>query len=320
MLYVTATDPNGAELWRWGWSWKKNSDFFAVPPSSAMAKVELGEGPGELVARAGSLALHFNKATGELAGVVCDGKPLTFGNGPRLLAVRRGDRRADGTVVEKVPKGVDRRYDDVATPGKLTALTSRLEGGDAVIEADYAGDLRQARWRISPDGSVRLDYEYLFDGVVDLIGVNFDYPETAMKSIRWLGCGPYRVWQNRLEGTTLDVWSNTRNDPLPGESFEYPEFKGYFRDWRWANFDTTEGSILVENDSPGTYLGVYSPRDGRDALLYTFPPGGIAILDVIPPVRNKVNATDLIGPQSQPAHRSGVKHGAVRFRFEPRGP
>src|ERR1019366_5080993 len=146
------------------------------------------------------LALHFNKATGELSGVVYDSKPIYFGSGPRLLAVRRADRRADGTVVEKVPKGVDRRYDNVAMPGKLTALTSRLDGADGVVEATYIGDLRLARWRISPDGTVRLDYEYTFADVVDLIGVNFDYPESAMKSIRWLGRGPYRVRQNCLEG------------------------------------------------------------------------------------------------------------------------
>ena len=315
VLYVTATGPGGETLWRWAWSWKKSADFILGASGAAAAKVEIGEGPGELVARTKSLAIHFNKATGELAGVVCDGNPLSLTNGPRLIAVRRADRRADGTVEQKVPKGVDRRYDNVAALGKLTSLTSGLDGVDAVIEANYAGELRQTRWRISPDGDVRLDYEYAFDSVVDLIGINFDYPETAMKSIRWLGMGPYRVWQNRLHGTTLDVWQNAYNDPIPSETFVYPEFKGYFRDWRWANIETTEGSLLVENESPGSYLGVYSPRDGRDALLYTFPPSGIAILDVIPPVRNKVNATDLIGPSSQAQRVMGVHHGTVRFHF-----
>jgi hypothetical protein len=320
VLYVTAIDPSGAELWRWGWSWKRNAGFFAAPPAAPAAKVELAEGPGELVAHTGGLAVHFNKASGELAGVVCDGKPLSFSNGPRLVALRRGDRRADGTLEVKFPKGTDRRYDNVAVHGKLTALTARLDGAEAVVEANYDGNLRLARWRISADGTVRLDYEYAFADFVDLIGVNFDYPETAMKSIRWLGRGPYRVWQNRLEGTTLDVWSNAYNDPLPGESFVYPEFKGHFRDWRWAKFETSEGTLFVGNESPGSYLGVYSPRDGRDALLYNFPPAGIAILDVIPPVRNKVNTTDLIGPQSQPRRLNGVQRGAVRFGFTARSP
>jgi hypothetical protein len=85
----------------------------------------------------------------------------------------------------------------------------------------------------------QLDYEYRFDGVVDLLGVRFDSPQDSMRGIRWLGMGPYRAWQNRLQGTRLDVWENTYNDTTPGESWAYPEFKGYFRDWKWATFDTT---------------------------------------------------------------------------------
>jgi hypothetical protein len=46
------------------------------------------------------------------------------------------------------------------------------------------------------------------------------------------------------------------------------------------------------------------------------PPTGIAVLDVIPAMRNKVDATDLIGPQSQVQHVNGVYHGTIHFRFE----
>jgi hypothetical protein len=318
VLYVTAKNPAGQALWTWSWSWEKIADG---PDAAATGvKVQTREDDAQLIVSAGALELNFSKSTGELARVNRGGKTLSFGNGPRFYAVRRGDRQADGTVAPKVEKGVDRKYDDISGASTLTGLVARPDGASVIIEANYAGNLRQARWRISPDGEARLDYAYAFDGAVDMIGVGFDYPEAAMKSIRWLGMGPYRVWQNRLNGTTLDVWQNAYNDPTPGESFDYPEFKGYFHDWRWAVFETTEGRVTLTSEAPGSFLGVYTPRDGKDALLFTFPPSGIAVLDVIPPVRNKVNATDLIGPQSQPAHMSGVKHGAVRFRFEPRGP
>jgi hypothetical protein len=40
---------------------------------------------------------------------------------------------------------------------------------------------------------VKLDYTYAYDGPVDLLGVNFDFPESDMKGITWLGYGPYHV-------------------------------------------------------------------------------------------------------------------------------
>jgi hypothetical protein len=96
-----------------------------------------------------------------------------------------------------------------------------------------------------------------------MAGINFEYPESAMKSVRWLGRGPYRAWQNRTHGGVLDVWQKDYNDPLPGETFAYPEFKGYFRDWQWASFGTSEGAFTVTNGTPGSFLG--STRRATDA-------------------------------------------------------
>jgi hypothetical protein len=316
-LYVTAKTPEGQALWTWSWSWKKSADLFGRSPASDQANV-LGRDDGiQLAVRIGSLDLRFDKSTGELATVLLGGKPISLGKGPRFIAARRANRNPDGTVNPHAGKGVDREYTDISGQSTLTRLSSRADGGDVIVEADYAGPLRQARWRISPDGDVRLDYEYTFDGVVELMGINFDYPETDMKSIHWLGMGPYRVWQNRMKGTTLDVWQNTYNDTIPGEAFIYPEFKGYFRDWRWVTFATTEGSITVANENAGSFLGVYTPKDGEVGPLAIFPPSGIAVLDVIPAMRNKVHATDLIGPQSQAQRVSGMHRGTLHFRFKP---
>ena len=81
------------------------------------------------------------------------------------------------------------------------------------------------------------------------------------------------------------------------------------------DFNTTEGNFRMYNGNPCSYLGVYTPRDGRDALLYTIPQSGIAVLDVIPAVRNKVNSTDLIGPSSQAKWINGVHSGRIWLEF-----
>ena len=173
-----------------------------------------------------------------------------------------------------------------------------------------------AVWTIDAEGTAALDFTYNFSGVVDLMGVKFDYPEENVLSKRWLGDGPYRVWQNRVHGPQYGVWENDYNDPIPGESFTYPEFKGYFAHVSWMNLRTKQGVITIENETPDSYIGVYEPRDGRDHLLYTLPKTGISVMKVIPPVRNKVNTTDLIGPSSQAKWVDGPQNGRIVLSFE----
>ncbi len=146
------------------------------------------------------------------------------------------------------------------------------------------------------------------------MGICFDYPEQLMRSKQWVGKGPYRVWQNRQEGPQYGLWQNDYNDPIPGESFEYPEFKGYFSNVAWMKFTTAEGQFGIEQMNGK--IGVYTPRDGRDHILYTLPETGIALLKAIPAVRNKVNTTDLNGPSAQPHWSKGKGTINAIFRFE----
>jgi hypothetical protein len=266
-----------------------------------MGGVTTKEAGDELVVTAGTTELRFSRGSGRLASVSQLGRAISFGNGPRFLAYRSKDRN----------------FEDVAPPGSLTSLTARADGdGSAIVEAIYSGPLTLARWRVFPNAEVQLDYTYSFDGRVDLLGVQFDYPEKAMKGIRWLGWGPYRVWQNRMQGTRLDVWSNAYNDTTPGESWSYPEFKGYFRGWRWAEFETTnEGPITFSNRTGEGFLGVYTPNDGKVGPVLHLPATGLAFLDVIPPVGSKFTLAGVMGPESQSRTANGAHQGTIRFRF-----
>src|ERR1044072_7678509 len=190
-----------------------------------------------------------------------------------------------------------------------------MEGKDLIIETQYNGALSLARWRVSPNGAVRLDYRYTFEGDVDLLGVQFDAREKETRAVRWLGRGPYRVWQNRTHGTRLDVWERRYNDTTPGESWDYPEFKGYFAGWRWAAFDTGGDRITIINESGDSYLGVYRPKDGRDGL-FDLPETGIAILDVVPAIGSKFQPPAQLGPQSRQRHVTGTTRGSLLFRFD----
>ncbi|WP_417009894.1 glycoside hydrolase family 2 TIM barrel-domain containing protein [Bacteroides congonensis] len=316
-LFVTAVDKYGHELWRWTFPIDKlNQVKEELSPLSG--KATYTETDNDLTVKANNHTFVFSKKDGQLKGVSVNKRKISFANGPRFIGARRADRSLDQFYNhdDEKAKEKDRTYSEFPDAAVFTKLDVREDGGNLIITANYKlGNLDKAQWTINPSGIVTLDYTYNFSGVVDLMGICFDYPEEQVISKRWLGAGPYRVWQNRIHGTQYDIWENDYNDPIPGETFTYPEFKGYFGDVSWMNIRTKEGTISLTNETPGTYIGIYQPRDGRDRLLYTLPESGISVLNVIPPVRNKVNSTDLCGPSSQPKWVNGSQTGRIVFRF-----
>ena len=316
-LFLTAIDKYGHELWRWTFPVDKlNQTNEVFSPLSG--KATYSETENELTVKAKNHTFIFSKRDGQLKGVSVNNHKISFANGPRFIGARRADRSLDQFYNhdDEKAKEKDRTYSEFPDAAVFTKLEVKEDGGNLIVTANYKlGNLDKAQWTIHPNGEAALDYTYNFSGVVDLMGICFDYPEDQVISKRWLGAGPYRVWQNRIHGTQYDVWENDYNDPIPGETFTYPEFKGYFGSVSWMNIRTKEGTISLTNETPDSYIGVYQPRDGRDRLLYTLPESGISVLDVIPPVRNKVNSTDLCGPSSQPKWVNGPQTGRIIFRF-----
>ena len=317
-LFLTVIDKNGHELWRWTFPVDKlnreTEQFSASSGRASYTETEKG-----ITVKANGRTFVFSKEDGQLKDVSVNNRKISFANGPRFIGARRADRSLDQFYNhdDEKAKAKDRTYSEFTDAAVFTKLDVKEEGGNLVLTANYKlGNLDKAQWTIHPDGMAILDYTYNFSGVVDLMGICFDYPEGQVLSKRWLGAGPYRVWQNRIHGTQYDIWENDYNDPIPGETFTYPEFKGYFGSVSWMSIRTKEGTISLTNETPDSYIGVYQPRDGRDRLLYTLPESGISVLNVIPPVRNKVNSTDLCGPSSQPKWVDGPQTGRLVLRFE----
>jgi hypothetical protein len=302
-VYFTAKNSLGQNLWTWSWP------VGAIPkPVSkpATEKITMQDIAGKLVVNSGALELQFDKTSGFLTSVNNGGKNIPLANGPRFIAYTHTPQ-GRGTV----------KYSDVAGTNTLTGLTSRTDGNDLIVEAHYEGALKQVNWHISPDGRLKLNYIYDYEGSVDLIGVNFDFPETDMKGITWLGYGPYHVWQNRLQGTRLDVWHNDYNNTVPSVVYSFdPDFKGYFRDWRWATFETRDGKFTVTTPMTESYLGIYHPNDGPVGPLLALPDTGLTFLDVIPAMRDKFLTQERLGPQSATKQVSGEHKGEVTFDFD----
>ncbi len=313
-IQLTAIDPNGQEIFTWSYKFRMrvgNLNRKALRENTQ--QYTYTEDGDQLLVKNDNRQYTFSKKTGMLMGVSVDGKKISFSNGPRFVAAKRSDRSDDGFYNhdDKQAEKKKTQYTEYADQGAFAGFTL----SDSTLVANYQhGSLEKVTWRFLQDGGAYMDVDYYFNGVVDLFGVCFDYPEQMVKRKTWVGKGPYRVWQNRMEGPQYGLWSNDYNDPIPGETFEYPEFKGYFSNVSWMKLKTTEGQLGIEGIN--LKVGVYTPRDGRDHILYTLPETGIAILRAIPAVRNKVNTTDLNGPSAQPYWSKGKGNINAILRFE----
>jgi hypothetical protein len=252
------------------------------------------------IVRSAPYELTFDTHDGRLIEVRKNGTLLALTGGPRLVAYRRAERS----------------FQDVSAVSRLQRLDllQSKRPGRALAAATYDGPLRRVRWSREGDALV-MSYEIAFEGVVDILGVRFDIPESDVTAKRWLGKGPYRVWQNRLEGGVFGLHETRYNDPIPGETYAYPEFKGYFGDWRWLSLQTRHGRVTAENDGSVPYFGLYRPQGGVKPVL-DLPDVGFAFLHVIPAMGSKFDLPDVLGPQSRPRQVSGVQRGDIKFTFE----
>ncbi len=224
-------------------------------------------------------------------------------------------------VIELKGKSIVARIDGAT--GRLLGVESggesfSLSNGPRLATANST--FKNVAWQLREDGWLQCDYTYTATGTNDYFGVLFDYPENLVKHKRWLGDGPFRVWQNRLRGVTLNVWENDYNNTLTGyRDWIYPEFKGFFANVRWLQLDTKEGQITVVNNSAVPFVQVLTPEFAPTNLMANafapVPQCGLGFLDAIPPIGSKFKEARFSGPQGQPAVAHGEYTGSVSFYF-----
>ena len=290
VLTLCVNDPNGRELWTWAWPLPRMEALSQMPNDSSRQAVLAGETGNNINLKFEGLTVSISRQTGLLAGVEHGGR-FSFANGPR----------------------------PVVGEAKLTGIETNTSGDDAVVTATFEGALKQVVWRLRSDGRLQCDYTYTAEGTNNFFGVAFDYPETLVKSKRWLGDGPYRVWKNRLRGVRLGVWENKYNNTITGwRDWIYPEFKGCFANVRWLQLETKEGLItVVPKDVP--FVQVLTPELPPTNLVgkafATLPQCGLGFLNAIPPIGSKFKGASTCGPQSQPNIANGEYSGSLVFYF-----
>ncbi|MFL5739469.1 MAG: glycoside hydrolase family 2 TIM barrel-domain containing protein [Flavisolibacter sp.] len=294
-LMMSAFDPYKNLLYKWTWNVKSNDELLKGIVLQDSTRASLLENDSLITLRGGEVSINISRKNGKLVGVrniMSD--PLSFGQGPILVS------------------GTD----------SMTGIRTYMEGNAAVAEVNYSGDLHSAKWMMWGSGWLQLDYEYQLKGDYPFAGISFTYPENYVLGAKWLGKGPYRVWKNRLQGVTDNVWQNRYNNTQTGSSpWIYPEFKGYYSDIVWMELNTVEGKFTVATPDAGLYVrlfdfyglsGVHPHPD--------LPPGNLSFLDYIPPIGTKLALTisantKQLGPQSELNHIDGTTRRSLYFYF-----
>ncbi|SFN17578.1 Beta-galactosidase/beta-glucuronidase [Chitinophaga sp. YR627] len=278
VLYVTARDKDKHELFTWS--------FPIVTPAQVVQRYIDTVGSGEVLfeeadtlwtVSSQSIVLTFNKHNGLLKKVRNNGRTLPFNNGP---IIQDGENNFAG-------------------------FTHRYEGKNLVISSTF--DRKQSyntlQWTIYPSGIVKMIVRY-FPGAyfTSLVGINFSFPESDILSVDYMGDGPYRVWKNRLKGTRFDTWHKDYNNTETGESWNYPEFKGYYANMYWCDFQTYQQYIRVYTENEGLFLRLFTPAWKTDQWHNyepIFPGGDISFMQGISSIGTKTQRNETTGPMGQ---------------------
>lgn len=190
------------------------------------------------------------------------------------------------------------------------------------IIIDYTGMnlLDRFTWTLAPNGTLELDYSFTLppdDYYYSGIGMETDPKLVTGK--RWLGNGPYRVWKNRTQGVTMNVWDEEKKVSIPGEVFNYPEFEGFFNSIYWSIIryenELNMGIVLPENDIT---LGILNPANGLEPVnaIWHYPSiQGIFFFNCISSVGTKWKPGSDFGSSSKPEKLSGRFDGRIQLNF-----
>ena len=303
MLRLKAVDWEGKEIYTWTKTITPASKYADQLVETQGESAQCTENGNEITYVKGNTTLVVDKQKGIINRIEVDGKVLPLTGGPRFSV------------------------------GELEVSKMGLDGNNGQVTFWFKkeGSKRQARnyIRISllPSEWVKIDYSFDVGGHYPHIGVTFDFPEETVKSVKWLGNGPYRVWKNRMKGVAFGLWEKDYNNTLTGESWEYPEFKGFHSKLYAADLSTTLGTLKIVAEEDDLFLHLFTPgkqvQRNNDNTLGVFPNGQLSVLNAISPVGTKFKNARELGPQSQPNQMVSSDHadpltGCFYLKFEPK--
>lgn len=296
VIRITATDPHGRHINSWSWNISHPAQFAERIVSVSGSKASVSETGNYIVVTSGNSTVKFDKTTGLLAEVSTSGKTTSFRNGPSFEGIN----------------------------AKFKELKFRTEAEKVIVEAEYETKPRcDVRWTVLPGGWLQLDYNYRPSGSSDFWGISFNYPDSLVTGAALLGNGPYRVWKNRMRGPLFGLFQKKYNNTVTGESWDYPEFKGFYSNFHAVEIQTKEMPITIVSATDNLFLHLFTPQAPRHAAGGVTPPcpkGDISVLHAISAIGTKFSKAESSGPQGarneySPNSSSPGLSGKLYFKF-----
>jgi hypothetical protein len=277
VLYVTAKDVYKKELFTWSFpvsNPKKMAERMIVKEDAEKIQVPVAD-TTLIYVKVKDVSLAFNQFNGQLVAVKNKNGKLPFNNGP---------------VVEE-------------GANNFKGIKQYWQKEKYIIESTYEKkeSYNTLKWTIFPSGWVQLEVQY-FPGAyfTNFAGVNFSFPEKEIKSVTYMGNGPYRVWKNRMKGEQFGVWNKTYNNTETGETpWIYPEFKGYHSNFYGGYFFTSNNRFTVVTETEDMFLRLFTPAWKTDQWHNyepLFPSGDISFMQGISSIGSKTQRNETTGP------------------------
>lgn len=275
VLYITAKDVNGREIFTWSFPIS-----LPVTMSKRIVKTE-GETPVQLKeldslyqVEVKDVKIGINRYTGILQSVSNAKGILPFNNGPVLQ------------------EGIN----------NFRNFTYRYEDRNLIITSvfDKKKSFNTLQWTIYPSGWIKLQVAY-FPGeyFTNFAGINFSFPENEMERVTYMGNGPYRVWKNRMKGNLFGVWTKKYNTTETGETWIYPEFKGYHSNFYSGLIKSKQQQFTVITENEDLFLRLFTPAYKTDQWHNyepLFPDGNISFMQGISSIGTKTQRNETTGP------------------------
>ncbi|MDP5130753.1 MAG: hypothetical protein NWQ54_07700 [Paraglaciecola sp.] len=233
----------------------------------------------------GDTTLRFDRNSGVLAEILDKDKATSLGNFPFLTFKALDDQLVNNTTHTS------------------RAIVSK-KGNSFVIKALNTKGFDYLTWTLKANGEIALDYAYtLAEGQYYYAGIGIEVAAGKVQRKRWLGEGPWRIYQNRKEGGILDVYAIDKKISSPGEIYNGPEFEGYFAPWNWAVFYLDNYLNVGFINRSDVTLGVLNPinaKDPKNSIWHYPEQQGFYLFDAISAVGSKWKDMKVFGPDAQP--------------------
>ena len=240
-----------------------------------MLKPSVQENEKELIVKANGFQFTFSKIDGTIQQIKNGDRVIPLSGGPVFVSGKRQIKLTKYQIADNA-----------------TEIETQFDNGDFY------------KWTVLGNGLVDLDVAYEPANNCQFAGITFNYPETNVAAMKWLGDGPYRVYKNRMKGTEFGLWEKAYNNTVTGESsFEYPEFKGYHANVYWAKIagkDSLDFKVYIHDKD--IFVRMLTPAEPKEPAntKIDYPQGDISFLHGINAIGTKFTAASSSGPQSNP--------------------